>query len=133
MGQLQVDRVAFTRLVADFLVWFKTAPWGEWNTFTTIEVAIDEWTIHSPRKVRHFKEDGSSEILQAYDGVHELHGKHPIGLACDLLIWLDGNYLTDGEHPIWKEIDQHCRQVRGDFGLGLKFKDANHLSLGEGF
>jgi len=115
------QRCYFTELTCDLVAWIAGKEWP-WK----VEVAIDEWTIHNPRLVK----VGTQKVL-AEDRVHHPGGQHPRGLAVDLLIYIDGEYITDGTHPIWKYIDERAREMDPHFGLGIHFNDANHLSYNE--
>jgi hypothetical protein len=123
---LQEKRCLFTKLACELITWINTHDWvteraeaGEaaLSDDYDVECAVDEWTVHSPR--------------WAQDRVHDPDGLHPHGLAVDLLIYINGDYITDGSHPIWKRINTHARSMDAQFGLGLSFNDANHLSYGE--
>jgi len=119
---LKERRVRFTILTANLIQRIATAEWP----YGKVEVAMDEWTVHSPRLVK-----VGTERLLAEDRVHNPKGFHPFGLACDLLIYIDGAYITSGAHPIWNEINDMARTMDPAFGLGISFNDANHLSYGE--
>jgi hypothetical protein len=91
------------------------------------EVAFDEVTIHSPRAARL----GTERVL-VEDAVHIRKSFHRRGLAADLLIYKDGEYLRDGNHAvyvqlqgIWEGYDPLCVS-------GVRFNDPNHVSYGEG-
>lgn len=124
---LREDRIEFTRLVVEIIIWINDIySINNPHINGKVEVAIDEWTVKNPRLV---KIDGENRI--AIDKVHNPRGQHPNGLAVDLLIYINDEYVSDGNHPIWKIIDDRCRSIRSDFGLGIRFHDSNHLSLGE--
>lgn len=120
---LRERRVYFTRLVTlvlDFI-----------NRIPHIEAAVDEWAVHTPRAV--LLDNGDRVV--ARDAVHGHGGKkysfHNEGLAVDLLLYRNGDYVWDGGDAIWTEIDTYCRSLDPEFGLGLRFGDSNHLSFGE--
>ena len=127
---LRERRVRFTILTANLIQRIATNEQWQWSagmpTVLKVEVAMDEWTVHNPRMVK-----VGTERVVAQDRVHNPNGLHPHGLACDLLIYINGKYLTNGAHPIWAEIDSIARSMDPDFGLGISFNDANHLSYGE--
>ena len=128
MASLRADRVIFTGLVGELIAWINTPDNSLEKTLGLgfVEVAIDEWTVHTPRKVKLV-----TGTVLAWDAVHERSGKHPLGLACDLLVYIGGVYVADGGHPVWKLIDEWCRAKDPKFGLGISFHDSNHLSYGE--
>lgn len=54
---------------------------------------------------------------------------HKVRLAVDLNLFVDGDYIADGQHyaykdlgDFWKSLDEHAR-------WGGDFKDANHFSF----
>lgn len=120
---LRERRCLFTALVARLLVAISERAWSHGR----VEIAMDEGTIHTPRKVR--QPDGSSAWLE--DAVHKRGSRHHEGLAVDLLVYIDGGYVGDGSHPIWGEIEAMARALDPRFGLGIRFRDANHLSFDE--
>ena len=122
---LREQRVYFTGLVVRLLSQIAEHKWP----YGTVEVAGDEWTVHTPRMVR-LGETGPRQL--AWDAVHKRAGQHPKGLAVDLLVYIDGDYVESGDHQIWKDIDGMARTMDPEFGLGLAFQDPNHLSYGEG-
>jgi len=113
-------RCLFTALVARLLVAINERQWSH----GLVQVACDEWTVHSPRKTR--LADGS--VVQARDGVHKTGSRHHDGLAVDLLVYVNGKYVADGGHPIWREIDEMARGLDSRLSLGIEFRDSNHLS-----
>jgi len=123
MMALRESRCIFTALVARLLVRISERQWSHGR----VTVAADEWTVKTPRRVRH--QDGSTTMLE--DAVHVRGSKHHSGLALDLLVYIDDGYVSDGSHPIWAEIDAMAREYDPRFGLGIRFRDANHLSWDE--
>ena len=117
-------RVLFTSLVVKLLSQTNAKVWD----YGKVEIAIDEWTIHSKRK---FRDLLTGETRTGVDLVHSPKGFHPRGLAVDLLIYIDGKYVTDGNHPIWKDLDKMAHQLHPSLNFGDEFNDSNHLSLGE--
>jgi hypothetical protein len=68
----------------------------------------------------------------ADDGVHKRGSRHHEGLAVDLLVYIDGGYVADGRHAIWRDLDALARTVDPRLSFGIEFHDANHLSWEEG-
>lgn len=120
---LRERRIHFTALTVRLLTAIAAREWP----YGKVEVAMDEGTVKTPRRVRH--QDGSTTILD--DAVHKRGSRHHSGLALDLLIYIDGGYMSDGSHPIWAEIEAMARAMDPLFGLGIRFRDANHLSYDE--
>jgi hypothetical protein len=117
---LREQRVLFTRELAGLIRWLGLEH-PEW------EVALDEATVKSPRKVR------MGKVLQtADDAVHKPSSFHHRGLAADLLLYIDGQYVKDGDHPAWKAIAERWEAQHPLCTSGRRWQDANHVSLGEG-
>lgn len=121
---LRERRCAFTAATIRLLSAVLSRGWS----FGKVEVAFDEGTIHTPRRVRNM--DGSVATMD--DAVHKRGGRHYDGLAVDLLLYIDGVYISDGSHPIWTEIDRMAAAIDRRLSLGIDFGDANHLSWEEG-
>lgn len=120
---LRQKRILFTHSVAKLLLQVN----GEKCNGRLVEVAVDEWTVHSPRLVM----VGVERVI-AEDRVHLPGGRHSEGLAVDLLVYLDGEYVTSGEVAVWKWIDKKAKAIHPALSLGMEFHDANHLSWAEG-
>ena len=99
---LRDARSRFTRLTAEFVHWFYQQDWSQYGS--KIQLAFDEGKVANPRP---FKSGGLHYIGE--DRVHNSRGNHPDGLAIDLVIWIDGEYVSSGSHPIWPILDRYCR------------------------
>ena len=121
---LREDRILFTSLVTQLLVKVSEREWS----YGKVEVAVDEWTVHSKRIYTDLE---TGERRMGTDRVHHPKGFHPRGLALDLLVYIDGAYISDGGHPIWRDLDQLAHSLHPDLNFGDEFNDSNHLSLGE--
>lgn len=120
-------RVKFTNLVVRLLT--KVASNQEFiNKYGDVDIAIDEWTVHSNRV---YLDHATGEKRLGVDRVHHPKGFHPRGLAVDLLVYINGTYVTDGSHPIWRDLDKMAHDLDPDLNFGDEFNDSNHLSLGE--
>lgn len=118
---LRERRVKFSRLISELVLWVNSQP--GW------ECCYDEGTIHSPRVIW---VDGKK--IQGADAVHKLNSFHHDGLAFDINFYVDGQYISDGNHPAyrrvgtyWKTLDPQCT-----WGFDFPNVDTNHFSLGEG-
>lgn len=116
---LRTDRVLFTKLLVQLVQYGNSLP--------GIEIALDEVMVHSPRIVKL----GQNKV-RAEDAVHRTGSFHYLGMAADILIYRDGKYVSDGSDEIYQQLNAFARQLDPTFGLGIKFHDANHVSLGEG-
>lgn len=54
---------------------------------------------------------------------------HYIRLAQDLNLFVDGKYISDGDHPAWKAIGEKWESLHPLARWGGRFQDANHVSL----
>jgi hypothetical protein len=120
---LREERVYFTNLVATLLTAISHKTWPY-----KVEVAIDEWTVHSDRI---YTDRATGERRLGVDRIHNPKGYHPKGLAVDFLIYVDGKYVSDGGHPIWRDLDEMAHGLDSRLNFGDEFHDSNHLSLGE--
>jgi hypothetical protein len=85
------------------------------NSFPGYEVAFDEGTEHITDK------DPTSD--------HKRGSKHELGLAMDILLYIDGIYqITTEAHKIfgeyWESLNPRC-------SWGGRFNDGNHYSFDE--
>lgn len=114
---LREKRVLFSRLLSELVLWIFEQGW---------EVAYDEVTVHSPRWAR----KGVERIL-VQDAVHKRNSFHHQGLAADLNLYVDGNYISDGDHPVWQALAAKWTSMHEFCTSGVGFGDANHVSFGE--
>lgn len=112
-------RVLFSRLIAEIMLWINAQP--GW------QACFDEVMVHSPRTVRH----GGKKYM-AEDGVHKARSFHHSGLAADLNLYVNGQWIIRGDHPAWKLISRRWEGMHPECTAGIRFDDSNHLSLGEG-
>ena len=119
-------RRLFSRLLCELVIWIEEN--------LPVRVALDEVTVHSPRAARL-----GVQRVQVRDAVHKQGSFHHQGLAADLLVYpdLDGDgqmddYLADGSHPLWRRIAEKWESMHELCVSGLRFRDANHCSFGEG-
>ena len=54
---------------------------------------------------------------------------HKVRLAVDLNLFVDGEYITDGEHPAYQELGALWKTLDDEARWGGDFKDANHFSF----
>ena len=97
-------RVLFTKLLGEFLC--------EANK-RGFNIAVDAVKAH------------------AEDERHRPNSLHYLGLACDFVLYTnEGAYLTDTESYI--ELDVVWESLHPDTYSGIRFDDANHISLTHG-
>ena len=69
---------------------------------------------------------GEFGTKRAYGAASSVHKKR---LASDLNLFVDGKYITDGEHPAYIELGEFWEAVHPLARWGGRFKDANHFSF----
>ena len=116
-------RVLFSQLLAAHVLWANEQP--------TREVAFDEGTVKSPRKVR--SEGARGYEFEARDAVHISGSYHHVGLACDLILYINGVWISDGGNPAWTLMGEHWERQHPLCTWGGRFKivDSGHFSMGE--
>ena len=68
-------------------------------------------------------EFGAKKSYSASRSVHKLR------LAVDLNLFVDGVYITTGNHPKYKLLGEHWESLHDLSRWGGRFKDANHFSF----
>lgn len=63
------------------------------------------------------------------DGGHMHRSLHYVKLAQDLNLFVNGEYITDGDHPAYKEIGTFWESLHPLARWGGRFGDANHFSV----
>lgn len=124
---LREQRVKFTNLVVRLLAQVSSSQ-ELIDKYGEVEIAIDEWTVHSKRI---YIDDQTGERRTGTDRIHHPKGFHPRGLAVDVLLYINGTYITDGNHQIWRDMDKMAHALDPGLNFGDEFHDSNHLSLGE--
>jgi len=66
------------------------------------------------------------------DGEHRRNSFHHLGQAADLLLYIDGDYIEDGDNPAWRHIAERWEGMHPAAVSGARWKDTNHLTLYEG-
>lgn len=120
---LREQRCEFSRLLAALVLWVNEQrdQRGEW------EMAFDEVAIHSPRPAWL---DGKR--VAVVDAVHKHGSFHHQGLAADLNLYIAGQWISDGGHPVWTAIGTRWESMHKLCTWGGRFRDPNHFSFGEG-
>lgn len=54
---------------------------------------------------------------------------HKVRLAVDFNLFVDGEYITDGEHPAYQELGAYWKSLNEWCEWGGDFNDANHFSF----
>jgi len=120
-ASLRENRVAFSQYRAILVLWISEQEYQGKN----VEVALDEVTVHSPRRALH-----NGQKIAVADAVHKHGSFHHQGLAADLLLYVNGKYITDGGHPLWTIIGQKWESLNPLCTSGIRWQDANHVSYG---
>ena len=101
---LRKKQAKFARLVAQLITWIFAQGW---------EVTFGEG----------FDDDGKG---------HMRGSLHYLRLAQDLNLFVDGEYIADGDHPAWEAIGEKWESLDPECRWGGRFRDANHISLAHG-
>lgn len=122
-------RVTFTRLLTLHLMpWIYAAIEDPASALFGLDVVLDESTVHSPREVLL-----GGEIRILYDAVHGDGGRfrslHHDGLAVDVLLYRNRDYVTDGEDPAYTEVGERWLSLSPACRWGREIGDSGHLSL----
>lgn len=88
------------------------------------ELTLGEAYIENPRKTR----DGS--LVE--DGVHKPNSLHYSRLAIDLNLFVGSEFISDGDHPAWRDLGSFWEALSPMCRWGGKFRDANHFSMAHG-
>lgn len=85
------------------------------------QITLGEGYVQSERKSRSGPE--------YTDGVH-MHGSlHYSRLAQDLNLFIDGLYISNGDHWAWADLSDKWESLHPLCRAGRRFGDANHLSI----
>lgn len=109
---LRQARCLFTRLKAEFETWVFAQPGWELNESEGYVKDTDA-------------ADGD------YDGPHVNGGTHYLGTGHDLNLYVNGVYITDSGHAVWKKLGAKWKSMHPlcRWGGDFKRKDANHISI----
>jgi len=69
---------------------------------------------------------GEFGVKQSYAAKNSVH---KIRLAIDLNLFVDDQYVSDSNHPVWFELSKYWEGLHKSARSGLRFKDANHFSF----
>lgn len=115
-GQVVLDlrekRVIFTQLLARLIEWTSVHP--GW------ELAFGEGLVAQTDAA-----DGD------HDGPHRRGGAHYTGLGHDMVLYINGEWIKDGGHPVWTMIGVKWESYHELCRWGGRFvpNDANHFSV----
>lgn len=106
---LRQKRCEFTLCKAKLIIWINAQGW---------QVASGEGYVALTDAA-----DGD------YDGPHKKGGAHYTGLAEDLLLYIEGQYVSDGSNLVWQTIGTMWESMHVLARWGGRFHDANHISF----
>lgn len=92
------------------------------------ELTLGEGYVRTPRKVI----DSADVVVERADAEHMVGSLHNQRLAIDLNLFVQGRYVTDGEHHAWRDIGTFWESLDPLCRWGGRFRDANHLSVTDG-
>ena len=109
---LREKRCLFTHLMADLITWVDAHP--GW------ELAFGEGYVAQ-----------TDAANGDYDGPHKQGGAHYTGLGHDMILYVNGDWITDSGHPVWTVIGVRWEGRHELCRWGGRFvsPDANHFSL----
>lgn len=75
----------------------------------------------------------SGKLTTFRDAVHKIGGKHYAGLAIDLNLFIDGQWISSGDHPAWQDLGRYWKSLDPSATWGGDFAsvDVNHFSWDE--
>jgi hypothetical protein len=104
---LREDRCLFTKLICKQIDYMNSIP--------GYEAVFDEGTIHRTKK--------------APTTNHKVGSKHELGLAMDILLYINKVYQTTTEAH--KQFGEYWESLHPRCSWGGRFKDGNHYSFDE--
>ena len=118
-------RVLFTKLSAELIVWIFSHR-GQGGEPDVWEVYWSEGYVKDTDAA-----DGD------HDGPHMEGGAHYMGTGGDLNLRVNGEYIKDGNHPVWHLIGAKWKSMHPKARWGGDFKDrkgrpkmdSNHISI----
>lgn len=80
------------------------------------------------RKAKHLV---TGLTLKVKDAVHMEDGQHYKALAVDLNLFINGVWISSGDHPAWRELGDFWKGLHVDARWGGDFDsvDVNHFSF----
>ena len=69
---------------------------------------------------------GEFGVKKSYSAAKSVH---KIRLACDFNLFIDGSYISDGNHAGWLELGRYWETLHDSARWGGRFNDANHFSF----
>lgn len=106
---LREKRVAFSRAIALLLLWAQAQGW---------DLALGEGYVALTDA-----RDGD------WDGPHMRGGTHYAGTGQDVLLYINGAYITDGSHPAFLRLGEFWERIHPLARWGGRHNDANHFSF----
>lgn len=109
----------FSKLIAKLIGWIYEQGWS---------VTLADGSIDLERKVR----TRAGLVFVGEDAQHMKGSLHYTRLAQDLNLFIDGEWISDGGHPVWTKIGTHWEALDPLCRWGGRFGDSNHFSLEHG-
>lgn len=106
--KLRDKRIEFTDMLASLLLH---------GMSSGMDMAID-WVKRDADTQAKLVNSGASKTMKS---------KHINALAVDILLFEDGEYLTDGDHPSYRELGEYWESIGGVWGGSWGFKDSGHF------
>ena len=106
LGQKQRN---FTKMVGDLIIYV---------------YSHNGWSLTLGDAYRDSRLHGEVGIKKGYGASKSLHKSR---LAIDFNLFVNGEYITDGDHPAYKDITDYWKAIGGT--SGIDWNDGNHFSL----
>lgn len=110
----------FCKLLGQLITWVYEQGW---------ELTLADGSIDTPRK---FRDHETHVTFEAEDAQHKRGGLHYQRLAQDLNLFVGGEFISDGGHPVWAAIGTHWESLHELCRWGGRFADSNHFSVEHG-
>lgn len=108
--KLSTKQQQFTVCIAKLIIYADSLGYG-----LTVGDAFRDKRVHG--------DFGEKKSYSASKSVHKLR------LASDFNLFVDGEYISDGEHEAWLKLGEYWESLHDLSRWGGRFKDANHFSF----
>lgn len=121
LGQLQE---LFVELQAKWVLWVLSHP--GWKLRDGEGRILQRGPDGKGRKAKHAS---TGLPVRVVDGVHMPGSTHYLGIGKDWNLFVDGQWISDGDHPAWKACGEYWEKQHGLCRWGGRWGDANHFSF----
>lgn len=75
---------------------------------------------------RDYRAHGQMGEKKSYAAANSVH---KVRLAMDFNLFVNGEWISNGDHPAWKDLGQYWGTLHGEARWGGEWNDANHFSF----